>query len=372
MIFLGLVLAGRVRKLGCFSLPEIAGLFYGVEVRTLAAMLVLLAEVAWLGLLLKGCVVLLSPVVGLSSNLVLWTIGAVFILYTVVGGQFAVARTDVLQLALMAAGILLAAVLLLAGPLDWNNLPADRVGFPANRNYPCDSLLPLILVAALPHIVGSDIYGKLLSTRDESSARTSALAAGAIKIIFGIAAGIIGLAAVGLASSGQIPADTPGDFVLTQIITRILPAPIAALVIVAFLATLMSSADSVLLTASTVLSRDILSRRDERTGRIACAVLGLMGIVFAASFPSLLEIFFFAYTLFSAVLTLPILFGFWKSRLRLTTAGAAAAMGGGAVVVLATQISGWGVEQVIVGGLASSSILLFAVSLITHRRGSSK
>ena len=80
----------------------------------------------------------------------------------------------------------------------------------------------------------------------------------------------------------------------------------------------------------------------------------------------------FAYTLFSAGLTLPVLFGFWKDRLGLNTGGAAAGMIGGSAVVVAAQLAGWSSDLVVAGGLGSSCVLLFAFSILTRRRGTSE
>jgi SSS family solute:Na+ symporter len=364
LIVLGALLAGRVRRLGCYTLPEIAGMFYGGGVRNIAAALVVAAEVAWVGLLLKACSALLAPALHWEPLPILLTVGGVFILYTMVGGQFAVARTDVLQLGLMVIGIVSAAVILLAGAAGWHQLPEGRISFPTGPGFPPDVLLPLILVSGLPHLVGSDIYGKLLSARDESVARTAAFTAGFLKILFGLAAGILGLAALGL-----LPGDIPGDEILSTMITRCLPPPAAAALIVAFLATLVSSADSVLLTASTVISRDLLRMKGAAVGRAASLGVGLAGILLASLFPDLLGIFFFAYTLFSAGLTVPVLFGFWRERLRLTKAGASASMLGGAATVIVAQAAGWGPDQIVAGGLGISCALLFLVSFLTHGSG---
>ncbi len=363
LILLGLLLAAKVRRLGLFSLPEIAGHFYGQAVRRVAGALVLLAQVGWLGILLKACVSLLQPLLGIHPLALLISVGGVFILYTVIGGQLAVARTDVVQLALMAAGILLVAVPLLIGEAEWQKVPASLWQFPAGPEFPLWTLLPLILIYGLPHLVGSDIYGKLLSARDERVARLSAIVAGGLKIAFGIAAGLIGLAAAGI-----LPPETPADEVLTTLVAEVLSPPAAALLAVAFLATLMSSADSVLLTASTVLNRDLLRLRGATAGRIAVAIIGSLGIVFALLFSSLLDIFFFAYTLFSAGLSLPVLLGFWRDKLRLNTAGAAASMLGGAGAVVLATVARWPAELVTAGGLGSSCALLFAVSFVTRRR----
>ncbi len=359
LLLLGFFLAARVRRLGLFSLPEIAGEFYGDAVRKIAAILVLLAQIGWLALLLRSCVALLQPIIGADTVLLLLPVGGVFIIYTVVGGQLAVARTDVFQLLLMAIGIILVAAPVLGYVARWEALPAARTAFPVGPDMPAGMVLSLIAVTALPHLVGSDIYSKLLSARDEKTAGTAALAAGAIKIVFGIAIGLIGLAAVTI-----LPGGIAADSVLSELALEVLPAPMIALVIVALLATLMSSADSVLLTAGTVLTRDILNRRNPMEGRIATAVIGLMGIVTATMFANLLDIFLFAYAFFSAGLTLPVLFGFWRERLGLNTAGAAASMAGGAIAVILGKVSGLSSELVSVGGLAASLILLFAVSYL--------
>ncbi|HUX08804.1 MAG TPA: sodium:solute symporter family protein [Acidobacteriota bacterium] len=359
LLLLGLLLAARVRRLGLFSLPEIAGAFYGGAVRKIAAILVLLAQIGWLALLLRSCVALLQPVTGADTMLLLLPVGGVFIIYTVVGGQLAVARTDVLQLLLMAVGILLVAAPVLGFTAAWETLPPEKTAFPTGPGMPVSMVLSLIAVTALPHLAGSDIYSKLLSARDEKTACTAALAAGAIKIIFGIAIGLIGLAAITI-----LPSGIAADSVLSVLALEVLPAPVTALIIVALLATLMSSADSVLLTAGTVLTRDIFERRNPAEGRVATAVIGLVGIAFAALFADLLDIFFFAYAFFSAGLTLPVLFGFWRERLGLNTAGAAASMAGGAIAVILGRVSGYSSELVSAGGLAASLILLFAVSNI--------
>lgn len=361
LIALGFLLAGKVRRLGLFSLPEIAGQFYGPAVRHISAALVLLAEVGWLGLLLKAGTEILQPLLPLHPTALLLSVGGVFIFYTAVGGQLAVARTDTIQLALMAAGILFVATPWLIGTGAWENVPLSSWHFPTGQDFPLTLLLPLILVSGLPHVVGSDIYGKLLSMKDEKVARFSAFSSGVLKIIFGIAAGLIGLAAIGI-----LPSNTPPDQVLTKLLLNVLPAPVAALAAVAFLATLMSSADSVLLTACLVMNRDLLRIRGVSAGRISTVATGLLGILFAAAFSTLLDIFFFAYTLFSAGLTIPVLLGFWRHTLRLNTAGAVAAMLGSALAVLSGTALGWQAEYVTACGLGTSCILLFAVSLSTR------
>ena len=131
----------------------------------------------------------------------------------------------------------------------------------------------------------------------------------------------------------------------------------------------MSSADSVLLTAATVFSRDILALRDDaalKVGRITTAVVGIAGIILAILFASMLSAFLFAYTLFSVSLVLPILFGFWRKRLLLNRIGAIAAMAGGAAIVILGTTLGWPSTTVTLAGLGSCVVLLFCGSYVHH------
>lgn len=366
LILLGIILAGKVREMNCFSLPEIIGRFFGQRVRRISAIIVTIAQIGFLSLLLRSSVSLLAPYLQLPPLMVLLVVAGIFILYTAIGGQLAVVRTDVVQLLLMVcAFVMLSIPLLFFTEINWQALPQEHLNFPVNEHFGFFSLLSLVVIAGLPHLVGSDIYGKILSARDASVARRSAIIAGFIKIAVGIVVGIIGLAAAALLPS------TPPDQVLSTLLLTLLPKEAALLVIFGFIATLMSSADSVLLTAGTVITRDIL-QTDEggsvRAGRISICVTGLLAIALTFFFPTILGAFLFAYTLFSSSLVVPVLAGFWKERLGLTPHGATVSMCCSASVVIILSLLGYSTEIITLSGLLTCSILLFAVSWIYKRK----
>jgi SSS family solute:Na+ symporter len=365
LIIMGLVLAGRVRRLGCFSLPEVAGVLYGPSVRKISAFVVILAEIGFLALLLRGAAGLLQPFVHVDPLFTLLSVAAVFTLYTVIGGQAAVARTDLIQLCIMALGIIVLLVFCFVAPAV-GSASNQLTAFPFSTEFPPLTVLGLILVAGLPHIVGSDIYSKILSARDESVARISAIVSGIIKIGAAFAIGIIGLAAVRL-----LPAGLAQEEVLSTLFKTVLPEPASAVVLTAFLAALMSSADSVLLTAGTVASRDILGlsgRTGVLAGRVSAITTAVLATVLAAIFQTMLGIFMFAYTLFSAALVITILAGFWKRALGITVSGATMAMSGAAIIVVIATVAGWHQDTVTLAGLAACCTLLFFISMFTRNR----
>src|SRR6266508_907884 len=216
-------------------------------------MLVLVSEVVWFALLIEATQVVLTGVFGLSPIPAIVGSTAVFILYTSLGGQFAVARTDLLQYGLMVVGIpgvALACALSRSGGLG--GLPREVWSFPTSATLGAADIAGLLVLIGLPHLVGSDVYAKLLSCRDEATARRSALYASISKVIFGFSVALMALAA-----RAMLPAAPAGE-TLPRAILSFVPAPLSSLVLVALVATMQTSADVVLLSATAVTARDIL------------------------------------------------------------------------------------------------------------------
>src|SRR5712691_8524089 len=102
---LALFLARRVRREGAVTLPEIVGRYYGPGARKAAGLLVLVSEIVWFALLVEATQVVLTVAFGFSPIPAIVGSTAVFVLYTSLGGQFAVVRTDLVQYGLMVIGI---------------------------------------------------------------------------------------------------------------------------------------------------------------------------------------------------------------------------------------------------------------------------
>lgn len=359
LILLGVLLAGKVRETGSFSLPEIAGQQYGSSMRLISSILVVIAELGFLALLLRACVGIVQPFFGFPSELTVLVIAVFFIVYTIIGGQLAIAHTDIFQLILSFGGLGLLLFLLLHGDRSFE-LPATHLDFPFSQEYPPINITTLILITGLPHLVGSDIFGKLLCAKDAKTARAGAMYAGLLKIIAGVFAGLIGLYAVTSLGSG-FAADT----VVSELLLNLAHPLVAAIIVTGLLATLMSSADSVLLTAATVVSRDILPKRvgsSAMTGRLVTLFFGIAGIALTLLFPTMLSAFLFAYTLFSGAIVVPVLLGFWKERLHLTSMGALSGMVSSALLIIVLSTLGFASSLVTISGILCNAVLLFSVS----------
>ena len=213
LLALGLFLAPRVRREGAVTLPEIVGRYYGAAARRVAGALVLVSEIVWFALLIEATQVVLSAATGLSPTAAIVGSTAVFVLYTALGGQFAVVRTDAVQYGLMVAGIPGLAFLFAAARSEsLSRLPADALSFPTSSTLGAGDVLALLVLIGLPHLVGSDVWGKLLSCRDEATARRAALGAALSKVLFGGAVTAIALWARASLPAGPAVRPSPVPF----------------------------------------------------------------------------------------------------------------------------------------------------------------
>jgi SSS family solute:Na+ symporter len=371
LLALGLFLARRIRREGAVTLPEIIGRYYGPGARLAAAVLVLISEIVWFALLIEATQVVLTAAFGLSPLLALVGSTAVFVLYTSLGGQFAVARTDLLQYGLMVAGIpviALGCTLLYAGG-RLSALPREAWRFPTSATLHAGDILALLVLIGLPHLVGSDVYSKLLSCRDEATARRSALLASLSKVVFGLSVAVMALAARGLA-----PEAAAGE-TLPRAILAFVPAPFSSLVLVALVATMQTSADVVLLSAAAVTVRDILPPLVKRrlpllVARLLSPFYGAVGLVVALALNrDVLETLKLGYSIFAAGLILPVLASLLGKSLAPGPRGAIAAMICGGAVAAAGRLfpgSTGRADPVLAG--TGVNLLVLVVSLLAARR----
>lgn len=353
LLLLGLFLAKRIRREGAVTLPEIVGRYYGGAARRAAAALVLVSEIVWFALLVAATQTVLTAALDVPPLPALLASTAVFVAYTALGGQFAVARTDILQFGVMVVaipGVALSFALTRAS--GFARLPAEAWAFPFSGGVGAGDVFALLVLVGLPHLVGSDVYAKLLSCRDEDTARRAALLAAASKVVFGLA-----VAAIALAARASLPPVEPGE-ALPSAVLGFLPPAAAALVLVALVATMQTSADVVLLSACAVTVRDLFPGlgRDGRgvaAARALAPLYGALGLAVAVALGSdVVDTLKLGYSIFAAGIILPVLAAMLPERLRPPARGAVVAMAAGGTVAAVGRLfpgAAGGVDPVLLG-----------------------
>ncbi|MFC1939708.1 sodium:solute symporter [Chloroflexota bacterium] len=371
LIVLGLFFAKRVRNFALYTLPELVKEQYDGRVALAASILIV---IAWIGIVAGQIVAAgkIMSVLAIGSPfwwMVLFTVASVA--YTVLGGQHAIIRTDSLQAVIIFLGIFGGLALLISrlGGLSGfiSSFPPEQLAFPVSPQFGGYELISLLLLVGLTYVVGPDMYSRLFCARDGTAARTSALWTAFLIVPFALAITVMGMGAAALFP--QIGAEQA----FPTIIKEVLPPFLGSIVLAALLCAVMSSADTTLLSASTILTVDIVGRirpslsqrKTLSLSRWGIVVLGICSLILALVLKGVISALLFAYTVYTAGLILPVIAGFYKNSLKVTPLGALVAIAGGGSAALISRLLA--VKYLDIGSLLISALLLFAVSFIENR-----
>ncbi|MCK9230874.1 MAG: sodium:solute symporter family protein [Syntrophales bacterium] len=372
LTFLAIFLAKHVRKTKAFTLPEILERQYGGKAARTAASLLIV--IAWLGIIAAQIIAAgkIMSVLWPGQVQALTILAAlVFILYTALGGQYSILLTDSVQAVIIAVGLALCLWLGISSVGGWTSfvtsLPREFLSFPLSAEFGWKDLLTFLLFVGTAYLVGPDIYSRILSARNAATARR-ALFMAALGLVF-IAFTVV---LIGMVARIHLP-DIASESALPALIMAVVPAGLNGLIMAALLAAIMSSADTCLLTAGTIITSDIIGglcgrKLGEGTmlilTRICVVVVGLSALFIGLKMGGVIASLLLAYTVYSAGLVVPVVLGFYREKLGLNAGGAIIAIVGGGFVGAVMKLSGSG--EFLLFSLPFSAALLFAGSYGTR------
>ena len=324
-------LAEKVRASGAYTMPEMVAAWLGPRARTLVSLIIVPAWLAILAAQFTAMGKLTATLTGLSPDTALWAGAAVITAYSCLGGQASVIRSDLPQCLLLLLGTAVAAVWLFvhdAAPLSGLRIELVNEAFgPGKFTY-------FMLIMGGSYLVCPMLFGRILSARDAGSAT-----AGAWLAVGGLAASAALIVVLGVLCRGLVPHTVAPDDVLSTAMT-LMPPWAGMLLLVALLSAVLSSADSCVITASTVLCNDILGRRDVRLCRVVTLCLGAGGLALATRGHGILDLLLMANDIYVCGAVLPVFLAMLMKRGAVRPSFALAAMLAGGAGGLASAMSG--------------------------------
>ncbi len=344
LIPFALLLAGRVRALNVYTLPDILKKAYGQRVAVPAGIMI---TVAWCGVIAAQLIAggqLLSGIFSLQFQEALAIVAVVFILYTFWGGQLSVIRTDSWQFILFVGGLFVGLGFLVLsqgiGASLGVNIPREHLRFPVCSAFGWYEVLVFYpLIVGLPYVVGPDIYSRVLCAKNNRVAQKSALLAAVMVIPLSFL-----LAVFGLLAHAKFPGITP-EAALPKTLSVLIPAGLKGLIVAGFLGAIMSSADTCLISASTILSLNVIGpfwlvSKDQhlKVTRAALVAVGGAAWLIASQQQGIISSLLLGYTVFVGGVVLPTLASFYRHRINITSSGALWAIAVGGITAILGKI----------------------------------
>lgn len=275
---------------GVNSISELMHIRYNSEfLRALMTGIIVIAYAVTLIAQLFGIGFIIEGIIGIPMWLGILTVGLFFVVYTILGGMMAIARTDLFQSFVMVLGVLILFFALV------NRLLTDpgTSFFDAQQHmtiYAGESpdnwgVIALFLIFGLGIAIHPYYVQRVMSAKDVATARLIPAVTAVLLVVFYALISIIGI--VGYL---YLP-DQVGDTMGPAIIVELIGGTLGAIAMMAILAGVQSTTDSLLHIVGSYISQDIyepyftdgdLSDREVLTwSRIFTAIFGVIVVGFS-------------------------------------------------------------------------------------------
>ena len=252
----GLFFAGPMRRRNYTTMLDPLAERFGEKHAAVLYLVALAGELFWTAAILTALGTTFGTVIGVDFQSAISISAAVAVGYTCLGGLWAVATTDILQLIILVAGLwlVLPEVLSHSGSLEsvWQNYRINP-GFAFPKGRAVWQWWDFALLLVLGGIPWQVYFQRVLSSESERSARGLSMVAAVVCLIAAIPAVVIGMVGCGTdwAASGLPSPESPA-LILPHVLRYLTPHWIAALGLGALSAAVMSSVDSSILSASSM------------------------------------------------------------------------------------------------------------------------
>ncbi len=325
LILGGLFFARTMRRHGFATLVDPLEARYGRVTGAILMVPAVLAELLWSAAILVALGTTVGTVLGLDLTTSIVVSSAVAIGYTVSGGMRSVAYTDVLQLGLIALGLgiaipfaistaggleALGGVMSTPPPAESGEVAARGAGALAWFGSAKEGIYwtDFFILLALGGIPWNVYFQRVLSSRDEGVAAKQSIAAGFMCMAMAAPAVVLGLCGRAIdwpSLEGGVEAATALDankaLVLPMILRYAVPMWVAIIGLGAISAAVMSSVDSSILSAASLVSwngyrrlfaPETGARAMARLVRALVVVLGSVATVIALTVGSIKELWY--------------------------------------------------------------------------------
>lgn len=381
VFIVGRFLVGKIREQGDYGQETIPDFFedryYSKFARGFSALFIAGLYVIFVAVETMGMAKTLEAFLGWNYSLSVILVSIITISYIFLGGLLAVAVNDTICAFIGVGGVLITTAIVMArlgGMTEMNNQLAT---IDPNLIYTFkeEGALAFVISNAAVWGIGNSSHpsflGQAYGAKSKESVLKSLAWSSVVIFLFYGAAMLLGAGA-----RVMLPDLADPDFAFPMLVQMVLPPWGAGILIAAVLSLVISTTDTVLLTAGTAIGSDFIVKTlgkemDEKERlkvvRICVVIIGLLGMIISLMKPAQVLIFqMLNFGAAGAVFFVPIVFGlYWK---RATKEGGIASMVGGLIAYIIWFLIGspYGIHAVIVGTIVSV-LLMIIVSLNTEK-----
>lgn len=296
VLILTIFLSQRIRHSSALTMPELLRERFGLTAYLAITFVILIAWTAILAAQLLAMGKIIAALTDLPDTVALVAGMGFITLYTAIGGQASVMKSDVIQCLMMLGGLTLVTIL----TVSTNATPLKTLSIEfVNDALPLSQWAYFMCFIGGSYVVCPMLFSRMMSAKSAAVARRAGFL-GALGILLTALLIIV----IGVEARAFLPSDTPPDNVLTALIQTLSPTT-QVVFLLAMLSAILSSADSCLVTAATIASRDFFGANSLRFTRYAVLFFGIAALILGTAGHSILELLLMANTVYVCAVVPP-------------------------------------------------------------------
>jgi len=292
----GLIFAAPLWRLRLSTLADFLRRRYSGGVERLAALLIVPTSVLWAAAQIRAFGVVLHSVSAVDLSLGIGIAASISIVYTMLGGVLADIVTDLVQGVVLVVGLLWLFVVVASAeggvPAVFARIDAARIHLVGGEQPSWLTVIETWAVPILGSMLAPELLSRALAARSAATARWSMLSGGLLYVLVGLVPITLGLLGPSL-----IPALADPDRILPELAQSRLSQVGAVVLVGALVSAILSTIDSAMLVAASLLSRNVLlagrtvtERTRLRVARVCVFALGALAWLLALGADSVFDL----------------------------------------------------------------------------------
>ena len=373
LFLVGFFFARLFRRLRILTVADFMAQRYGQVAAMAITFTTLFSNIMWVGGMLVAFGLIFESLTG--TPFVIGVLGGalVIVIYTAIGGLWAVAMTDFLQLIIIVIGLVVLLTVVLIDVGGWGAV-ASQLPEGTFRLIPGDNTweqwlnyLRAWMIIGLVDISAQTLTQRALAAKSERVAQNAFYLGGIGYLVFGMIPVVLGLIA-----SVTMPSLAEPEALIPTLAIEYLHPVAVAIFVGALLAAIMSSSDSALLACSSVIAQNVLPlvKRNPSTrlglivARTAIPACAIISIAIAMKVQYVFDLILDANILGMASIIVPFIMGVWWTKANRTGALSAMAVGLSAWLVTMLLMPAWPADFI---GLGASLVTMLVVTPLTQK-----
>jgi sodium/proline symporter len=304
------VISRRLKRLGdetdSITVPDVLAARFNDSwhlIRAVAVVIILAMVTTYVTAQLVASGKALSEFIGMDYKVGVVVGSAIIIAYTFIGGYKAVSYTDVLQGVLMLLGLIFVPLVAISAAGGWDSVTSNLVAqdpdlvsmFSFAEGMKGWVGIVSFVAIGLPFLGVPQLLVRYMSARDDTELKKARYVSVGVLLFF-----TIGAVTTGIAGRALFPGLEDPETIFPMLATELFPPLVSGVLLVIVLSAIMSTADSLLLLASSAIVRDTMqkilgSKKSDKAlsgyGKIVTILIGFVAIAFAI--PEAQFIFYF-------------------------------------------------------------------------------